>query len=206
MPAVGCMQSKKASELVVQPNQSTTAKQRGSGAADEGVDGHGRLLPPGKVPPTPEEARNSDDAMRNPRLSIKYQSKEISGRLSTSRRSSTPFDRARIGTHTRHGLMPGPRGFSAAKINQDRGVVCWPFNGSYNQALLCVFDGHGSKGERASEFCMKTIPELLECVAIASPTLFQLLFEHALPLEGCALARTGMLALALPSGSSATSD
>ena len=58
--------------------------------------------------------------------------------------------------------MPGPRGFSAAKINQDRGVVCWPFNGSYNQALLCVFDGHGSKGERASEFCMKSVPELLE--------------------------------------------
>jgi len=58
--------------------------------------------------------------------------------------------------------MPGPRGFSAAKINQDRGVVCWPFNGSYNQALLCVFDGHGSKGERASEFCMRTVPELLE--------------------------------------------
>ena len=40
--------------------------------------------------------------------------------------------------------------------------MCWPFNGSYNQALLCVFDGHGSKGERASEFCMRTIPDLLE--------------------------------------------
>ena len=56
--------------------------------------------------------------------------------MSHSRRSSTPFDRARIGTHTRHGIMPGPRGFSAAKINQDRGVVCWPFNGSYNQVRL----------------------------------------------------------------------
>ena len=79
-----------------------------------------------------------------------------------SRRSSAPFDRARIGTHTRHGITPGPRGFSAAKINQDRGVVCWPFNGSYNQALLCIFDGHGSKGEKASEFCMKSMPEMLE--------------------------------------------
>jgi protein phosphatase PTC2/3 len=58
--------------------------------------------------------------------------------------------------------MPGPRGFSAAKINQDRGVVFWPFNGSCGQALLCIFDGHGSKGEIVSEFCMKTVPELLE--------------------------------------------
>jgi len=101
---------------------------------------------------------------RPPRISVKYQAKEmsLSSRGTNSRRSSQPFDRSRIGTHTRHGLMPGPRGFSAAKINQDRGVVCWPFNGSYNQALLCVFDGHGSKGEKASEFCMKSIPDLLE--------------------------------------------
>ena len=89
----------------------------------------------------------------------------MSRRTSSSRsggRSSAPFDQVQVGTHTRHGIMPGPRGFSAAKINQDRGVVCWPFNGSYDQALLCIFDGHGSKGERVSEFCMKTVPELLE--------------------------------------------
>lgn len=121
-------------------------------------------LPASKVPPTLDEAR----------LSVRYQAKEIpSDRSSMSRktsssrsllkdRASSPFDLARIGTHTRHGIMPGPRGFSAAKINQDRGVVCWPFNGSYDQALLCIFDGHGSKGERVSEFCMKTVPELLE--------------------------------------------
>ena len=115
-------------------------------------------LPPSKKPPTMEEARKSTMADRGPRLSVKYQSKELSGRITNSRRSSLPFDRSRIGTHTRHGLMPGPRGYNNAKINQDRGVVCWPFNGSYNQALLCVFDGHGSKGEKASEFCMKVPP------------------------------------------------
>jgi len=133
-------------------------------------------LPASKVPPTLDEA-NSDERysqVRAERLSVRYQAKEIaSGRASSRktssarnassrRRSSAPFDNARIGTHTRHGIMPGPRGFSAAKINQDRGVVCWPFNGSYNQALLCIFDGHGSKGEKVSEFCMKTVPELLE--------------------------------------------
>ena len=121
-------------------------------------------LPKSKVPPTADEAMNDarHSQVRESRLSVRYQAKEMSSGRVSSRRSSAPFDRSRIGTHTRHGIMPGPRGFSAAKINQDRGVVCWPFNGSYNQALLCIFDGHGSKGEKASEFCMTTVPELLE--------------------------------------------
>jgi len=152
------MPSKKSQmEIIVPPQETPTP----DSPTPTGEDGMGRLLPSSKKPPTMDEARESDE-VRNPRLSIRYQAKELSARGSQGRRSSTPFDRARIGTHTRHGLMPGPRGFSAAKINQDRGVVCWPFNGSYNQALFCVFDGHGSKGERASEFCMKTVPELLE--------------------------------------------
>lgn len=150
---MGCVSSKKNDVFITPPGQGPTIN-GGPGTED-------RLLPASKRPMTLEEARNTDDASRPPRLSVKYQARELSGR-GASRRSSAPFDRARIGTHTRHGLMPGPRGFSAAKINQDRGVVCWPFNGSYNQALLCVFDGHGSKGERASEFCMRTIPDLLE--------------------------------------------
>lgn len=162
---MGCFNSKsKGPEFVVPPGADDGRGPGGKGGGRPGgEDGNGRLLPASKRPPTLDEAREGDN-VRGPRLSVKYVSKELSGRgsASASRRSSTPFDRARIGTHTRHGLMPGPRGFSAAKINQDRGVVCWPFNGSYNQALLCVFDGHGSKGERASEFCMKTVPELLE--------------------------------------------
>jgi len=164
---MGCCTSKTEVEFTLpggQNNQLSPADRKAATAGDEGL---GRLLVGGKrVPPTLEEAQHGEEHQmaRNPRLSIKYQSKELSGRMG-SRRSSTPFDRARIGTHTRHGVMPGPRGFSAAKINQDRGVVCWPFNGSYNQALLCVFDGHGSKGERASEFCMKHIPESLEAEA-----------------------------------------
>jgi len=101
------------------------------------------------------------DEVQKKRLSISYQAKEVE-RGSTGRRSSAPFDKAHIGTKTRHGVMPGPRGTANAKINQDRGVVCWPFHGSLNEALLCVFDGHGSKGELASEFCMKKLPELLE--------------------------------------------
>ena len=165
---MGCINSKSTKNLehvVVPPEEggssSPTGGSSGGGTEMKNSEGFGRLLPASKTPPTLDEARNSDE-QRGVRLSVKYTAKELSGRTSTSRRSSTPFDRAKIGTHTRHGLMPGPRGFSAAKINQDRGVVCWPFNGSYNQALFCVFDGHGAKGERASEFCMTTIPELLE--------------------------------------------
>lgn len=41
-------------------------------------------------------------------------------------------------------------------------MICWPFHGSLNEALLCVFDGHGPKGEKVSEFCMTTLPTLLE--------------------------------------------
>jgi len=96
-------------------------------------------------------------------MSIRYQAKELgtSGRLSKSRTSAT-FDKSLIGTATKHGISPGPRGVGAAKINQDRGAVCFPYNGSHNQALLCIFDGHGRLGEKASEFCMTTVPELLE--------------------------------------------
>ena len=111
---------------------------------------------------------HQDPTVRASRRSISYQSKELPEdevRRSDviAERLSAQFDADRIGTFTLHGVMPGPKGTtSKAKINQDRGVVCWPFCGSYNMALLAVFDGHGSRGEKASEFCMKRLPEVLE--------------------------------------------
>ena len=74
------------------------------------------------------------------------------------------FDPKKIGVLTRHGIAPARTGGggSKAKINQDRGLVCWPFNGSHNQALLCVFDGHGVQGERISEWCATEIGVRLE--------------------------------------------
>ena len=125
-----------------------------------------------KRPPTEDvaETDNGEIAKSPPaRVSVAFQAREL---LSTRdnrndyshrRRSSAPFDRARIGTHTRHGIAPqrnAPMG--KAKINQDRGLVVWPFNGSYNQALMCIFDGHGSMGEKVSEWCMQKIPGLIE--------------------------------------------
>jgi len=119
----------------------------------------------GESPKPLEEAPSTEllscSALRG---SVRYQSREIglSERSSKSeRRSFAPFDRDKLGTHTRHGIAPGPRGVKA-KINQDRGVICWPFAGSTNQAMLCVFDGHGPKGEVISEYCMTNVLELLE--------------------------------------------
>jgi len=119
---------------------------------------------PPAVQPTTSASTLDADEVRNQRMSVRYQAKELEERAlrNSGRRSSAPFDKSRIGTHTRHGVMPGPRGSANAKINQDRGVLCWPFHGTLNEALLCVFDGHGPKGEKASEFCMTTLPEMLE--------------------------------------------
>ena len=39
-------------------------------------------------------------------------------------------------------------------------MVCWPYNNSFNQALLCIFDGHGRNGEKVSEYCTTTVPEV----------------------------------------------
>ena len=92
------------------------------------------------------------------RPSIMHMAAEI-----TSAVGETPYDKALIGTLTRHGIAPGRAGtMSKAKINQDRGIVCWPFNGTHNQALFCVFDGHGGNGERVSEWCVQQIPQRLE--------------------------------------------
>ena len=102
------------------------------------------------------------------KLSISFTSQELNvapegGEGAPTERASAQFEPRRIGTHTLHGVMPGPKkGSAKAKVNQDRGSVVWPFAGSYNEALLCIFDGHGSRGERASEFCMTRLPQVLE--------------------------------------------
>lgn len=113
-------------------------------------------------PPKGSASKLDPKEVAERRLSVNYQAKEQSDRPSRSRRSSAPFDPAHIGTKTKHGVAPGPGGRLNAKINQDRGVVCWPYAGSLNEALLCVFDGHGPKGEKVSDFCTAKLPAMLE--------------------------------------------
>ena len=57
-----------------------------------------------------------------------------------------PFAVEAVGTYSCHGVEPGIRqGETSAKINQDRGCVCFPFgsdSATKPMALFCVFDGH----------------------------------------------------------------
>ena len=52
------------------------------------------------------------------RVSVEYVAKEM--QLEATTATGAPFDRDRVGTHTRHGISPGPSGGSKAKINQVR--------------------------------------------------------------------------------------
>ena len=60
-----------------------------------------------------------------------------------------PFTVESVGTYSCHGVEPGIRqGETSAKINQDRGCVCFPFGSetaTKTMALMCVFDGHGAR-------------------------------------------------------------
>jgi serine/threonine protein phosphatase PrpC len=89
-------------------------------------------------------------------------------------------------------VEPGIRqGETSAKINQDRGCICYPFgptaDGEMTQALFCVFDGHGACGDKVSHYAMNNVQEKLEkhpelisnpnnalkevCFPLQSPTL-----------------------------------
>ena len=84
----------------------------------------------------PEIEEEEEPAAASPAIrSSVYQSRELpSERFSRDLRPSAKsavFDTNLIGTATRHGIAPVRGGGGAkAKINQDRGLVCHPFNGS----------------------------------------------------------------------------
>ena len=72
-----------------------------------------------------------------------------------------PFPTNVVGTYSCHGIEPdadSPDGIHE-KINQDRGCIAYPFNpqGTVNDALFMVLDGHGEQGDRISEFVMKQV-------------------------------------------------
>ena len=117
---------------------------------------------PTKEPVEDEEPDEAQEKHQG-RQSVVFQSREMTSKRESGWRKSAVFDTSSIGTCTKHGIAPAPGAPTGkAKINQDRGCVCWPYNGSQGQALFCVFDGHGRQGEKVSEFCMQTMPPLLE--------------------------------------------
>ena len=50
----------------------------------------------------------------------------------------------------------------AAKINQDRGGVAFPYGNDSRTALFAVYDGHGASGELVSQYCLHEIQNRLE--------------------------------------------
>ncbi len=82
-------------------------------------------------------------------------------------RALLPFAPEVVGTYSCHGVEPGIRaGETSAKINQDRGCVCYPFGpdteGGDVMALFCVFDGHGANGDKVSHYAMNNVQYKLE--------------------------------------------
>ena len=64
----------------------------------------------------------------------------------------------RVGCATKAGIDSRGGSMEAkAKLNQDSGLVVWPFNGSTSEALFGVFDGHGTNGEAISQFCAREL-------------------------------------------------
>ena len=83
-------------------------------------------------------------------------------------KATLPFPLEYVGTYSCHGVEPGMRqGETSAKINQDRGCVCYPFgsDAQFEQALFCVYDGHGALGDKVSHFTMNKVQEELEAHA-----------------------------------------
>lgn len=73
-----------------------------------------------------------------------------------------PFSGDVLGTYSHHGIEPVSNVEASEdavhdKINQDRGCVVYPFNGSGDESLLMVLDGHGEQGDRVSEFTMRNV-------------------------------------------------
>jgi len=106
-------------------------------------------------------------AASTPPPKMKARRMSVSPEIGAKATVAPPFPTDVVGTFSCHGVEPGARqGESHGKINQDRGCVVSPFaepeGCDYKQALFCVYDGHGQLGDKASEFTMNKVQELLE--------------------------------------------
>lgn len=74
-----------------------------------------------------------------------------------------PFPDNILGTYSCHGIEPAPDEVDGIheKINQDRGCVVYPYNGSKEEALFMVLDGHGEQGDKVSEFVMRQVGDFI---------------------------------------------
>jgi len=147
---MGCSQGKASKEVADQPGNGTYT------APD---------LPPMQLTQEHKEAAKSPLKKGGSASSYAHVAREQEGAdiTGTSGNIAQPFDQFWLGMHTTHGvnLAALAQNPSFVKINQDRAMTVWPFNGSYGQALIGLFDGHGEGGEHAAEACCHHMPKIL---------------------------------------------
>jgi hypothetical protein len=125
--------------------------------------------------------KTDEDVIPNAMPGSPFQERQPSMSMTTSRKQSTmrqarttifasseigtvtekppPFPDSVLGTYSCHGIEPAhdeEEGIHE-KINQDRGCVVCPYNSKRNEGLFMVLDGHGSEGDKVSEFVMRQV-------------------------------------------------
>ena len=106
--------------------------------------------------------QSQHDSPKDPVEVTKRTSIFASSEIGVTVEKAPPFPHNILGTFSCHGIEPeysedDEEVGVIQKINQDRGCVVYPFNKSRAQALLMVLDGHGSQGNRVSEFAMRHV-------------------------------------------------
>lgn len=97
--------------------------------------------------------------------------------VETTNRSNHTFPKHLVSTFSCHGIEPIYNSYdedddddeeedavptTAAKINQDRGGIAFPYGNCPKTALFTVFDGHGEGGELVSEYALTEIQTRLQ--------------------------------------------
>jgi serine/threonine protein phosphatase PrpC len=74
--------------------------------------------------------------------------------------AKTLLHRSRVGTFACHGVD-----HEHYKLNQDRGLVAYPFRGDLENSLFIVADGHGPDGHHVADFVIRDLAERLAASA-----------------------------------------
>ena len=80
------------------------------------------------------------------------------------------FSPEMMGLVTAHGQTIGQRGM-VSKVNQDSGCIVTPFQDKVGTVLAVVMDGHAELGHHTSNFCMRSVVEMMQndSQALANP-------------------------------------
>jgi protein phosphatase 2C family protein 2/3 len=105
--------------------------------------------------------------------------------LSPQTRNETPLDETqrKMTAPPEPVTWKQPKAFIAAKINQDRGGIAYPYGNSNKTALFAVYDGHGLGGELVSQFALYEIQRRLEQHALFPTNLETAMRETFLSVD-----------------------